>query len=287
MFETVEPEPDHDTAVLAAVAAGPDAEARTPARPAAPWSAFTGDEAHLDWVVYTPPPVVAQLDQDVTQPPIWEPPVDLPAAEPVATQSRWEQPAGFVPLQQPATRSGTVKYVAVAAVVAVVAALGWFGYQAFATTTPAPAPTPAAAIPAATVSYTSPDGHFTVGFPVQPTTSTFRLTAGGHTYVESMAAVPSSREAVLGIAVAPSIPSAHMAEFMRGAVDGFARSGRVSDLVSTTYDGHPAVTGTNTTADNQSLRLMFFAYSGTRIYMLAAPDDAALSALEAHFQPTS
>ena len=57
-------------------------------------------------------------------------------------------------------------------------------------------------------------------------------------------------------------------------------------MTSTTYQGHPAITATNTTPDGQSLRMLLFDYSSTRVYMLAAPENASLTALEAHFQPT-
>lgn len=215
-----------------------------------------------EWVAYTPPPVVQAPRQPAT----------------------WDTPAGFVPLRPPPRgRSSALNYVAIGVVVAAVAALGWFGYQAFFKTTPKGA---VGAAPAAAVTYTSPDGHFTVGLPAQPVTSTYAQSYGAYHLQASMASVPGAREVAAGLVVTPSIPAEHMSEFMQGAVSGFARNGHLANIASTTYEGHPAITATGTTTDGATVQMLFYAYSSTRMYMLMAPDAASMTALESQFRPT-
>jgi hypothetical protein len=102
----------------------------------------------------------------------------------------------------------------------------------------------------------------------------------------AMAAVPSAREGVVGIAITPSIPADRMDEFMQGGIGGFARDNRLSHITKTTYHGRPAITAVGTTSDNQPVQVLFYAYSSTHMYVLLAPDQAALRTLEAHFHPT-
>ncbi len=242
--------------------------------------------AEPEWVAYTPPPrpgTAVAPDADVV-PPIWQAP-DEPAVPAASETPLWDMPAGFVPLQAPRRKHQAIKLVAIAAVVAAIGGLAWFGYQSF---KPGPAnPAPIVAGPAATVTYTSSTGHFTVGLPEQPVTTTVQQTQGQFTLKESVAAAESAHEnSPPGSSSLPGIPAGRMADFMRGAAGGIARTGQVSNLQPTTYQGHPAITATATGPDSKQLSILFFAYSSTHMYMLAAPDDATLSALEAHFKPT-
>lgn len=293
---TAEPEPA--APVATPIADTQRAEPQPPARPAAPWSAFAGQAPlppvvaqapnaapQSDWVAYTPPPapaVVGGLGE--AQPPIWEPPVDVAVPDPDVPKPIWEMPAGFVPLQPPRAKSPAPKYIAVLAAVAVLSGLGWFGYQTFAHTTPVPAP--AAVIPAAAVDFTSAGGHFKVGLPAQAVTSTYQQTFGATKLAAAAAAVPGAHVAAVGFVVTPGIPADALDAFMHGVIDGFGQNGSISNLTTTTYDGRPAITATKTTSDNVSERVLVFAYSSTRMYLLVAPDDASLTALESHFTPT-
>ena len=208
------------------------------------------------------------------------PPPDVRAAQQPWT---WETPPGFVPIRPPRGKSSALNYVAVGVVVAAVAALGWFGYQAF--FKPAPKAVVTAAPAAAAVTYTSPDGHFTVGLPAQPVTSTFAQSYGPYHLQASMAAVPGVNEVAAGLVVTPSIPAEHMDEFMQGAINGFAHNSQLSNIATSTYQGHPAITATATT-DGATVQMLFYAYSSTRMYMLMAPEGASMTALETAFRPT-
>jgi hypothetical protein len=213
-----------------------------------------------DWVAFTPP---AQ-----------------PAPQPTAV---WELPPGFVPMRAP-RGARRLRLVGAVVAVALLAALGWFGYLAVSHNHKA-ATTLAHAGPVAAVSYTSSDGHFRVGLAEQPHILTQTTAFGGYSFKVTIAADPLGGVAAGGVTVTPDAPAGAMTSMLRGFVAGLQRDGSVSDIAMSTYQGRPSVSATLTKSTGTQV-VLAYASSPSRMYMLIAADRASLAALEGRFHPT-
>jgi hypothetical protein len=231
---------------------------------------------------------VAELEPEPVQEWVAIPPpqpVYLPAAPGPAPQApaSWETPAGFVPLVAP--RRSVRSWRLIAAVVAVVAlgAAGWFFYSSVSSSKPAAAPQ--APAPAATVSYTSPEGHFTVRLPAEPKTTSASVNQDGYAFQMYLATDPVDKQAAGGYVVTPDIPSDRVELALRDSLEGMAHGATLTDLANGTYQGYPSATATITDNTGSSVHVMTFAYSANRVYLLIAADEASLASLEVNFSP--
>ena len=211
-------------------------------------------------------------------PPVSDPPFQGPRA--------WDVPNGFVPLRKPRRLTAGKRWLIVAVLVlALVAGAGWLLRPKPAKDSSGDPPSKASSL-IATVTYRSTRGHFAARFVDRPKTATMRFAVDGRTVSAYLAIDAKAKEIVAGYAFAPALPADAVRNALRGGLTGMARGAQVGDVVEGSYEGHPSITATLANGSGDPARVILYAYSGSRFYMLAARDDATLALLESRFRTT-
>ena len=192
----------------------------------------------------------------------------------------------FVPYVSPRRRARkALRAIAALCILALVAGGGWYAYTKVLVDNGGDSSSSRSPVATTSVGFRSPQAHFVAKFSSRPTTKSTHLTASGHTVEGYLAGVADRNVAVGGFTVRPTLSPKQLHSMLGGIVVGMAHGGKLSRVSERDYQRHPAITATVSSGAAHVLRVLAFAYSASRIYVLIAPTDAALAQLERGFRP--